>query len=94
MQEASALKTREYLACGIPLILAHDDTDLMDAEFDFILKIKNSEENVKNNIDKIRNFIYQARGLRADRNAVAMRIDSGRKEQQRLRFMETEANLF
>jgi glycosyltransferase involved in cell wall biosynthesis len=30
MKEASALKTREYMARGIPFVIGYDDTDLMD----------------------------------------------------------------
>jgi len=45
MNEASPLKSRQYLACGLPLIYAYQDTDIPD-DASFALQLKNREENL------------------------------------------------
>lgn len=60
MTEACSLKTRFYLALGLPVILGYNDTDLQDEDFDFILNIGNGENNVDENLDRIKNFILKS----------------------------------
>lgn len=55
MIEASPLKSRHYLANGLPIILAYEDTDLKENEY--ILNIGNYENNVIDSVDKILHFI-------------------------------------
>lgn len=86
MNEASPLKVREYLACGIPIIIAYDDTDLRTLETGFILKIENSENNVQSNLDRIRAFAFAMQGKRADVEKVKPYIDQDLKEKERLLF--------
>jgi hypothetical protein len=86
MNESSPLKTRECLAYGLPVILPYVDTDLHDLNCDFILEIPNTEDNVKNHADRIRDFAYRMRGRRADRDILLSRIDSKQKELRRLSF--------
>jgi glycosyltransferase involved in cell wall biosynthesis len=87
MEEASTLKSREYLAYGLPMVLPYIDTDLKDLEADFLLKIPNKEDNIQTHGQKIRDFAYQMRGKRVDRNLIAS-IDQAAKEVERTRFFE------
>ena len=59
MQEASPLKSREYLSFGLPIIYAYEDTDLNGSE-PFALRIPNTESNVQDCLVEIREFIYKA----------------------------------
>jgi glycosyltransferase involved in cell wall biosynthesis len=54
MKEACALKTREYLARGIPFVYGYIDTDLTGNE-EFALRIDVQNEGIE--IDKIINFV-------------------------------------
>jgi uncharacterized protein (UPF0276 family) len=86
MQEASVLKVREALAFGIPVVIAFRDTDLHDVKLDTILRIPNTEENVKENAERIRSFAYDMIGKRVDINLVAPYLDQRKKEETRLEF--------
>ncbi|OQX62455.1 MAG: hypothetical protein B5M51_06135 [Anaerolinea sp. 4484_236] len=88
MDEASSLKSREYLAYGLPTILAYKDTDLDSLDVDFLLKIPNREDNILTHGKLIRDFAYRMRGKRVDREVIAPYIDSKEKERQRLVFFE------
>ncbi|WP_198264123.1 hypothetical protein [sulfur-oxidizing endosymbiont of Gigantopelta aegis] len=55
MKEASALKVREYVAYGLPVILGYIDSDLDGC--DFILNVGNYERNIHDNLKKIKEFI-------------------------------------
>ena len=88
MTEASPLKVREYLAHGIPTVIAYRDTDLEDADYPFVLKMPNSETNVADHAQQIIEFAHDMVGRRADREAVRGLIDSRPKERRRLRFLE------
>lgn len=91
MDEASPLKSRQYLALGIPLIYAYNDTDLIGDE-DFALKIENHELNVKQNEEKIIEFIwkcFQNTDLRNKARTFAQdKLDVNIKELERLKFIE------
>lgn len=88
MDEASPLKVREALAYGIPVIIAYHDTDLHDVELDTILRIPNTENNVVENAERIREFAYDMMGKRVDINVVAPHLDQRKKEEARLVFFE------
>jgi len=88
MQEASVLKVREALAYGIPVVIAFHDTDLHDVNLDTILRIPNTEENVAENAERIRQFAYDMIGKRVDINAVAPYLDQRKKEETRLEFFQ------
>jgi glycosyltransferase involved in cell wall biosynthesis len=88
MQEASVLKVREALAYGIPVIIAFRDTDLHDVVLDTILHIPNTEDNVIENAERIRNFAYAMVGKRVDINSVAPYLDQNKKEATRLAFFK------
>ena len=88
LEEASPLKSRECLAFGLPLVLAYIDTDLADADCDFLLKIPNREDNIQTHAQTIRDFAYRMRGRRAEREILKKHIDSRHKEAVRLSFFE------
>jgi glycosyltransferase involved in cell wall biosynthesis len=88
MDEASSLKTREYLAYGIPVIIPYVDTDLDDLKVDTILNIPNTEDTIDRNWQAIHDFAFRMRGQRVDRTLISQRIDSHIKEKVRLQFFE------
>jgi hypothetical protein len=88
LDEASPLKSRECLACGLPLVVAYADTDLDDTDCDFLLKIPNKEDNIQTHAQSIRDFAYRMRGRRADREFLKKYIDADQKEALRLSFFE------
>jgi hypothetical protein len=88
MNEASSLKTREYLAYGIPVILPYKDTDLDDLSIDTILKISNSEDNIEQNWKLIKDFSFKMKGRRVNRDLIVLRIGSDQKESARLKFFQ------
>ena len=88
MQEASVLKVREALAYGIPVLIAFYDTDLHDVELDTILRIPNTEDNVMENAERIRQFAYDMIGKRVDINSVGSYLDQRKKEETRLEFFK------
>jgi len=87
MNEASPLKTREYLAYGLPVIIGYKDTDFPD-EPDFLLRLENREDNVERSIDRIRDFVLRWKGKRVPREQV-LRIDAVGKEKARIAFFKT-----
>jgi glycosyltransferase involved in cell wall biosynthesis len=88
MEEASPLKSREYLAFGLPLVVAYIDTDLDDVNCGFLLKIPNKEDNIQTHAQSIRDFAYRMRGHRVDRELLKKHIDADQKEATRLAFFE------
>ena len=88
MEEACTLKVREYLAYGVPIILAYRDTDLREVRLDTILQIPNHENNVTENRERIRRFAYDMIGRRVDVEKVHPYLDQRKKEQARLAFFQ------
>jgi glycosyltransferase involved in cell wall biosynthesis len=87
MTEASPLKLREYLAYGIPTIIAYRDTDFAD-EQPFLLSLPNQEGTIEANIELIRRFVTRVVGTRVPRAAIG-HLDIHEKEKQRLHFLES-----
>jgi len=85
--EASALKVREYLAVGLPVIYACRDSDA-DGLDRYVLRIPNTEANVAENLQAIDEFVQSAMSLRVPRDAVP-HIDVSTKEDQRLALFES-----
>lgn len=89
MEEASPLKTRQYLAQGLPVIYAYVDTDF-ESENTFSLQLPNSQNNVSEAIEKIRKFVnsvYADETIRAQAREFAKnRLDVTVKEKKRLSF--------
>lgn len=89
LQEGGPLKVREYLAMGIPLVIAYDDTDLDGVDAPWLLRLPNTEDNVAAGRERIREFADAVRGLRVPLEVVAGRIDAGEKERRRLEFLSS-----
>lgn len=89
MQRTSALKVNEALAYGIPLILAYEDTNLIGLQSEFILDLPNTENNIKDHVQQIRDFIYRVKGKRVPRSLIAERIDQREKEKKRLEIFSS-----
>lgn len=87
MTEASPLKLREYLAYGIPSIIAYRDTDFA-AEQPFLLSLPNTAGTIEANIERIRQFVARVVGTRVPRSAIA-HLDIHEKEKRRLSFLES-----
>lgn len=83
--EITPLKTREYLAYGIPVIGAYEDTDLDGCEF--FLRLPNIEAGVSDSVELIRDFVRKWQGKPIDMDFVRTRIDSSVKEAARIEFM-------
>jgi hypothetical protein len=90
MSQAAPLKTREYLLWGLPVIIGYVDPDLDDSNW-FVLKLPNSERNVIDSVDRIRQYVKLVASKRVPRNAVAGRIDIARKETDRMAFLNEVA---
>jgi len=88
LQDSSALKVREALAYGIPVILACIDSDISGKGLDFVLQIPNTESNVENHCEAIKSFVFRMVGKRADRGVITPLIDQRIKEQKRFIFFE------
>ncbi len=85
MKESSPLKTREYLASGIPTILGYKDTDFSGQE-DFVLQLPAGEANVREALAAIDKFVLGWMGRRVPRDQVK-HLDSEFKESLRLNFL-------
>lgn len=86
LTEASPLKVREYLAHGIPTIIAYRDTDIPKST-PLTLHIPNRADNIQESIAEIRSFAASARGKRIPWGDVAA-LDAEKKESERLVFFE------
>ncbi len=84
MSESCALKVREYLAAGVPTILAGQDTDFPQ-EVPFLLSIPNTPDNIQRSLDRIRTFVQGAVGRRVPRAGIGQ-LELRTKETQRLAF--------
>lgn len=90
IDEISPLKTREYLAYGIPVIGAYEDTDV--GGYEFFLRLPNTESGVKDSVGLIRDFVHKWQGKPIDMNLIKSRIDSSVKEAERIGFMQRTVN--
>jgi hypothetical protein len=84
--ENPALKVREYLALGLPVILGCLDPDFPDGA-DFMLRLPNTETNVADNLGSISRFVESWQGRRVQHEQIR-HLDVGVKEAQRLGFLE------
>lgn len=93
MDEASPLKVREYLGYGLPLVIGYEDTDLMGLDPWWKLQLPNEEANVRDGLERIREFFWNVRGRRVARHEISERIGAHVKEQRRLEFLAQLADL-
>jgi hypothetical protein len=85
MDEACPLKTREYLAMGLPVITAHRDPDF-PGPVPFLLELPNREHNVEPALGVLVEFVTRWHRHRVDRSQIA-HLDVHEKERQRLSFL-------
>jgi hypothetical protein len=90
LNEACALKVREYLAVGLPVLYANRDADV-DRLDQYTLRIANTESNVVDELPRIEAFVERSRGLRVPRSSVA-HIDIAQKERQRVALFQNLAD--
>ena len=92
MDEASPLKTREYLACGFPIIIAYEDSSFKNLPQppDFLLSVPNTENNIisSESIERIRIFCLKNRDRVVSHSEIQHLIDSNIFEKKRIKFME------
>ena len=88
MAEASPLKVGLYLAYGLPVVIAYDDTNLAGLDAWWLLRLPNGESNVAEGIAAIETFGRAVAGRRVARAEVADRISTEAKERARLAFFE------
>lgn len=84
---ADALKTREYMAHGIPIIIGGGDPDLTEG-MPCVLHLPNSEGNVMQNLERVVAFVEAMQGQRVPRESIA-HFASQVKEQRRVEFLES-----
>lgn len=84
MQEGSPLKSREYLALGLPVIGSYIDTDLPNGS-DFYLRIPNRNGATVDCVNEIEEFTRSWKGRRVNRSDIQV-LDQLGKEQRRLAF--------
>ena len=82
LSEASALKVAEYLACGIPVIVANTETAFPGGA-PFLLQLPNTEGNVDVSTAVVRQFVEHWCGRRVARADVRP-IDTSVVERERL----------
>ena len=86
LHEGSPLKTREYLAYGLPVVIGYRDTDFLDEHPWFLCELPNEDAGVDRDADRVRAFIEAVKGRRVPQAAVADRIGAVGKERRRLEF--------
>jgi hypothetical protein len=84
MKEASPLKTREYAAFGLPMIVGYWDTDLHD--FNSVLQINTGS--LESEIDNLKIFIKSWSGKRIEVTRYSSILDYKTKEEKRLNFFK------
>lgn len=87
MSEASPLKSREYLAMGLPVIGRYLDTDL-SRDYDFYLELPCDTRPLTDFIKEIVDFTAAWHGRRVPRGEIIDLIGSAQKERQRMLLFE------
>ena len=88
MSEATPLKVRDYLMHGLPILIAHDDTDFPGERPWYVLQIPNSEGTIDESLAAIEAWIAAVAGRRVPRAEVLEHIGIEAKEQARIAFFE------
>jgi hypothetical protein len=88
IDETAPLKLREYLAYGLPLVLAHNDPDLTREPHWFVLELPNRESNVDESYEDVRSWIEAVKGRRVSRATAEALVGARAKEAERLEFLE------
>lgn len=89
MSEASPLKTRHYLAMGLPVISRYTDSDF-GKQVPFILSLPTGDEPISTYASEIRHFCTIWRNKRVSRRDIQL-IDVHSKESRRIGFFRAIA---
>jgi glycosyltransferase involved in cell wall biosynthesis len=91
MQEACPLKTREYLSIGLPVVIGYRDPDLENGFEESVLNIGIGEDNVRNNLLKIKSFANRVRTINPEQLAHKAweAFDPEVREKARMDFFES-----
>jgi glycosyltransferase involved in cell wall biosynthesis len=87
MSEASPLKSREYLAMGLPVIGRYFDTDLSGSH-DFYLELPCNSKPLTDFTREIVDFTAEWHGRRVPRDEISNLIGCEPKEQERVRIFK------
>ena len=87
-EEVSSLKVREYLACGLSLIMAHKDTDDRVNQLPQVLTIPNTAETVEESERDIAGFFDKIQSGDVERGSIDF-ISTAGKEAERLAFISS-----
>jgi hypothetical protein len=88
MSEATPLKVRDYLIHGLPVMIAHLDTDFPGEAPWYLLQIPNTEQAICSSIPAIEAWIESIAGRRVPRAEVLNHVGIEAKEQARVAFFE------
>lgn len=92
MNEACPLKVRQYLAQGLPVLAASEDTDILSDQC-FYLRLPNCEDNIRPHGQRIIDFVKEAFGnvgMRQKAREFAMsQMAVVGKEAERLHFFQS-----
>ena len=88
IDETAPLKLREYLAYGLPVVLAHKDPDLTREPHWFVLELPNRESNVEESSEDVRSWIAAVKGRRVSRATAEALVGARAKEAERLELLE------
>ena len=89
MDETSALKVPTYLAYGLPTIVGYTDTNFVGSDPWYLLRLPNTESNLRESVERVRSFASDVKGRRVPRAEVADHISAESKEAARLSFFAT-----
>jgi glycosyltransferase involved in cell wall biosynthesis len=86
VRENAPLKVREYMAYGLPCILAYQDTDFPHGA-PFVLQLPSTANNVIDHFGEIEQFVRSWQGKRIPRGAIE-HLDVSYKENLRIKFFQ------
>ncbi len=89
--ELAPLKVREYLAYGLPVLIAHKDPDLTNEPHWFVLELPNHDRNVADGAEAVRAWVSSIKGSRVGREEADRLVGAEPKEAERLRLMRRVA---
>lgn len=87
LAEACNLKVREYLASGLPVIVAHHDTAFMESKPSWILESPTLEHEPASVYQEVLDFLTRISGYRVSHSESEPYIDCRVLEQRRLQFV-------
>jgi len=86
LQEACALKVREYIAYGLPVILGYKDTAFIDETPKWVLEVPNAEDSLENTetIEQIKEFIKNMKNYTVMNDESRKYIDAYELEKRKI----------